>query len=165
MNYVCHFQNPKEKDRNSKWCALNGDLEVTWCSLPVLPREVSPKGKEYWHQRTGSLRDALGQKNSLPECCSSRKGEGKKSLLHINYTAKRQRVSKKVTDYLNCDKIKGERWFHISSGSKMAPCIAEHHWLPKYNLQFPRKPYRNSVIVPNCSLCLTLPGKPKLCCI
>lgn len=40
-------------------------------------------------------------------------------------------VSEKVTAYLNCDKIKGGRWFKVSSGSKTAPCIAEHHGLPK----------------------------------
>lgn len=165
MNYVCCFQNPKEKDRNSKQRVLNGDLKVTWCSSPALPRKVSPKGKEYWYQWTGSLRDALGEKNSLPECCCSRKEEGEKNLLHMNFTAKCQKASKTVTNYLNCDKVKGERWFQISSGSKMAPCIAEHHWLPKYYLQFPRKPYRNSVIDCNCSLCLTLLGKPKLFCM
>lgn len=78
MNYVCWFQNPNEKDRNSKKCALSGDLKVTWCSSPGLPRKVSPRGKEYWYQWTESIKDALEQ-NSLPECCSSRIKRGKKN--------------------------------------------------------------------------------------
>lgn len=103
MNYVCCFQNPKEKDGNSKQFVLNGDLKVTWCSSPALPGKVSPKGKEYWYQWTGSLRDALGEKNSLPECCSSRKEEGEKTCYTwISLPSVRRRP--RVTNYLNCDK-------------------------------------------------------------
>lgn len=136
---------PPKKDINSKWCALNGDLKVTWCGSRFLPRGVGFMGKEHWYPLTGNRSDALWQENSLPGCCSSRKEEGKKNLLHINFAAKCQRVLKKFTDYLKYNKIKGERWFKISSDSKIVPCIVDHYWLPKQNLEFPGKPSRSSM--------------------
>lgn len=148
MNYVFSFAKPPpppKKDINSKWCALNGDLKVTWCGSRFLPRGVGFMGKEHWYPLTGNRSDALWQENSLPGCCSSRKEEGKKNLLHMNFAAKCQRVLKKFTDYLKYNKIKGERWFKISSDSKIVPCIVDHYWLPKQNLEFPGKPSRSSM--------------------
>lgn len=108
---------PPKKDINSKWCALNGDLKVTWCGSRFLPKGVGFMGKEHWYPLTGNPSDALWQENSLPRCCSSKKKKGKKNLLHMNFAAKCQRVLKKFTDYLRYKKIKNERWFKLSSES------------------------------------------------
>lgn len=121
INYAFSFAkslpSPPKKDINSKWCALNGDLKVTWCGSRFLPKGVGFMGKEHWYPLTGNPSDALWQENSLPRCCSSKKKKGKKNLLHMSFAAKCQRVLKKFTDYLRYKKIKNERWFKLSSES------------------------------------------------